>query len=178
MNIQITMKKFECSQSTQDEIKKRLNELAERYHLSLTSGRVIMEKENHRYKVEILMFGKFDAKAVCEEHDLELAFEKAYEKIEKQLKKYKDKIKHHKGKGDKYKKLKEVIVAPEGIEEVNAQPKVIEENPYVIKPMSPDEAIMQMELLHKDFYVFLNEEDENLNIVYKREDGNYGLIKK
>ncbi len=47
---------------------------------------------------------------------------------------------------------------------------------FAIKPMTPEEAAQQMELLHHDFYVFRNEESEDVNVVYKRQDGNYGLI--
>jgi putative sigma-54 modulation protein len=47
---------------------------------------------------------------------------------------------------------------------------------FPIKPMSPDEASLQMDLLGHNFYVFLNSESEEVNVVYKRKDGNYGLI--
>jgi len=177
MNVQIVVRRFECSQSTQDEIKKRMEKLSEHFP-SPVSARVILEKEDYRFKCEILLQGKFDAKATADASDLDATFEKAYARIEKQLKKFKEKIKNHKSRGEKFSQLREVVMSPEGIENVEFVPGIIEETPYIIKPMSPDEAIMQMELLGKEFYVFSNEQDEKLNIVYRRTDGNYGLIKK
>jgi putative sigma-54 modulation protein len=47
---------------------------------------------------------------------------------------------------------------------------------FAMKPMTPDEAAQRMELLHHTFYVFRNSRTEDVNVVYKRDDGNYGLI--
>ena len=55
-------------------------------------------------------------------------------------------------------------------------PKVVRTKKFAVKPMSVDEATMQMELLGHDFFVFLNAETEDVNVVYMRKDGNYGLI--
>ena len=55
-------------------------------------------------------------------------------------------------------------------------PKIIKTKRFEIKPMLPDEAVMQMELLHKDFFVFTNAADNNVNVIYRRRDGNIGLI--
>lgn len=177
MNVQVITRKFDCSPGTQEEIKAKIMKLGDHYP-SPVSGKVIMEKMDYRFRVEIVLQGKVDAKAIYTDNDLEIAFDKSYEKVEKQLKKFKEKIQRHKSRGEKFSQYRELVVAPEGVENLDFQPEIIIEKPYIIKPMSVDEAIMQMELLHKEFYVFLNQDDEELNIVRKRKDGNYGLIKK
>jgi putative sigma-54 modulation protein len=53
---------------------------------------------------------------------------------------------------------------------------IIRANSFSVKPMSVEEAVMQMDLLHKDFFVFTDSRTEDLNVIYRRDDGNYGLI--
>jgi putative sigma-54 modulation protein len=55
-------------------------------------------------------------------------------------------------------------------------PEIVRTKSFAVKPMAPDEAAIQMELLHHDFFVFLNSRTEQVNVVYRRKDGNYGLI--
>jgi putative sigma-54 modulation protein len=55
-------------------------------------------------------------------------------------------------------------------------PGVVRTKRFAVKPMGPDEAAMQMELLNHDFFVFLNGETNQINVLYRRKDGNYGLI--
>ncbi len=175
MNIQITVRHFECSQTTQDEIRERIDKLGKMY-LAPVQTLVVLEKIDYRYRAEIIMHNKVQAKSNAEDADLSVAFDKAYSKVERQLKKFKEKIKHHKNRGALSRQYREMIVDSQGIEDIDTVPQVIEEKPYIVKPMSVDEAIMQMELVHAEFYVFINQENEQLNIVYKRDDGNYGHI--
>jgi putative sigma-54 modulation protein len=55
-------------------------------------------------------------------------------------------------------------------------PTIVRTKRFAVKPMAPDEAAVEMELLHHDFFMFLNDRTEQVNVVYKRRDGNYGLI--
>ena len=61
-------------------------------------------------------------------------------------------------------------------EEEEPLPGIVRTKRFTIKPMTPDEAAMQMELLNHDFFVFLNGETNQMNVLYRRKDGNYGLI--
>ncbi len=60
--------------------------------------------------------------------------------------------------------------------EFDEMPTLVRTKRFPLRPMSPEEAAQQMELLHHDFFVFRNARTEEVNVVYKREDGNYGLI--
>jgi putative sigma-54 modulation protein len=61
-------------------------------------------------------------------------------------------------------------------EEGEELPTIVRTKRFTVKPMTAEEAAHQMELLHHDFFVFLNSDTESVNVVYKRKDGNYGLI--
>ena len=77
-------------------------------------------------------------------------------------------------------KLGEQVIAdvPTGAVEVEeaGEPRVVKTKRFDVKPMSVEEAIMQMELLDHDFFVFRDDASGNVNVVYRRNDGNYGLI--
>ncbi|MFQ6098302.1 MAG: sigma 54 modulation/S30EA ribosomal C-terminal domain-containing protein, partial [Armatimonadota bacterium] len=64
---------------------------------------------------------------------------------------------------------------PEG-DQGPAEPTIVRTKRFPLKPMSPEEAALQMEMLHHSFFVFTNGETQRTNVIYKRRDGNYGLI--
>ncbi len=125
----------------------------------------------------------------------------ALAKMERQVRRYKAKIKHHKTSEGRSAKVRLGVIAAESmidqiVEEEDAaeaaaatvaalqttpkadgaRPVIIRQTEVVAERMSVDAAIMQMNLLHKGFYVFTNASSGEMNIVYVREDGNYGLI--
>ncbi|MEJ5185784.1 MAG: sigma 54 modulation/S30EA ribosomal C-terminal domain-containing protein, partial [Candidatus Geothermincolales bacterium] len=61
-------------------------------------------------------------------------------------------------------------------EEEEVGPRIVKTKSFTLKPMTPEEACLQMDLLGHDFFVFVNAETEQTNVVYRRKDGNYGLI--
>lgn len=104
--------------------------------------------------------------------DMYASIDLAVDKLEGQLRKHKTKLE---------KKMKDHasirINFASVVEEPRfEEPSVVKTKRFPIKPMSPDEASLQMDLLGHNFYVFLNSESDEVNVVYKRKDGNYGLI--
>jgi putative sigma-54 modulation protein len=98
------------------------------------------------------------------------------DKIERQLKRYKEKLKAHKPTGEEHgRKLSKKVFNAESMES-NPEPVVITTKTETAKPMSVDEAVMQMDLLHKDFLVFTDATSNELHVLYRRKDGNFGLI--
>lgn len=93
----------------------------------------------------------------------------ALPKLEKQI------IKHHKKLASKSKKFREKI-AEDDIKTNEKQDTVVRLKKYSLSPMTVDDAIEQLELVEHSFYVFLNKEDGNVNVLYKRNEGDYGLI--
>jgi len=92
------------------------------------------------------------------------------DKLEKQIEKYKTRI----SKKMRDSSIKEMSPLSEITEE--EVPKLVRTKKFAFKPMVTDEAIMQMNLIGHSFFVFSNADTEEVNVVYKRKDGNYGLI--
>jgi putative sigma-54 modulation protein len=104
------------------------------------------------------------------------AIDAVVDKIERQLRRYKERIKDHKPAPETLERqVRKSIVEAESIEQ-RQPPVVIKTKTFSIKPMSVDEAVMQMDLLHKDFLVYTDATTNTINVIYRRKDGNYGLI--
>lgn len=101
--------------------------------------------------------------------DMYAAIDLVSEKLERQVRKYKTKI------VDRHKSGPAPVPAPPLVEEAN-EPSIVKTKQVESKPMSTDEAILQMELLGHDFFVFRSEDTEGTNVLYRRHDGDYGLI--
>lgn len=101
------------------------------------------------------------------------------DKIERQIRRYKQKLRH---RGHAPLKTSQAVVtelAPpleEGEEAPPAEREIVRSKTFAFKPMTPEDAALQMELLGHDFYVFQNQQTEQVNVIYHRKDGNYGLI--
>ena len=110
-------------------------------------------------------------RAESSDPDAKIAIDKIIDVLEGQFRKYKTKI---------ARKIKTFTpdVYFEGPSEVEEEQefKVVKSKKFFMKPMSVDEAILQMNLLGHEFFVFINSDTEKINIVYKRKDKNYGLI--
>ncbi|MBO8127314.1 MAG: ribosome-associated translation inhibitor RaiA [Firmicutes bacterium] len=112
--------------------------------------------------------------------DMYASIDGVVEKLERQVKKYKTRI-HRKLRQDLAKEQQ--IAAEQALEEVkesepdsNGLIKIVKTKKFAIKPMSAEEAAMQMDLLGHNFFVFANAETDEVNVIYKRKDGTYGLI--
>lgn len=142
----------------------------ERYLSNITEAIVTMTVEKYRHKVEVLLKANgvlIQAEGITGE--IYSSIDDVVEKLEKQVKKYKGKmVSHRKG---------ETKVSPTPLtESVSETGRIIKIKRFDMKPMSPDEAAMQMELLDKDFFVFSNLTSGEINVIYRRKDGNFGLI--
>ena len=104
-------------------------------------------------------------------------------KIERQVRRYKEKIRSHKG-GDSvhgHREMRHAVMHFEEEDQSVETPKkpeikIIRESKFVARPMTPEEAVMQMNLLGNDFLVFSNATSHDVNVVYRRGDGSYGLV--
>lgn len=103
-------------------------------------------------------------------HDMYGSIDGAVEKIERQVHKFKTRINR------KLHKNRVTLESVQWQEEEAAPPQIKRIKRVPVKPMNPEEAVMQMDLLGHDFYVFSNDNTAALNVVYRRRDGNYGLI--
>jgi len=130
-----------------------------------------------RHIVEIVITARgISTKASEATNDMYAAIDAVIDKMERQLKRYKEKIKAHKPNGDEHgRQLSKKIFQAESIED-SAEPVVIRTKIETAKPMAVEEAVMQMNLLHKDFLVFTDAVSSEIKVLYRRKDGNFGLI--
>jgi putative sigma-54 modulation protein len=110
--------------------------------------------------------------------DMYTAIDQAARKLERQARRYRDRRKSHAGRPA----LDELAPPPPPgemagpSEDAEDEPRLMKRKIFDMKPMSPDEAALSMEMLGHEFYVFRNEADGEINVVYRRRDGNFGLI--
>jgi len=83
---------------------------------------------------------------------------------------------NHKGDTGIQRRLEKKIFSAASVDEGEGEPEIIRSHSFSVKPMSVEEAVMQMDLLNKDFLAFTDDTSGEMNVVYRRKDGNYGLI--
>jgi putative sigma-54 modulation protein len=172
MKITITGKNIELTEGLKEAVEDRLSKL-EKYFAPDTEAHVTMSVEKERQKIEVTIPVKGSViRAEQVSNDMYVSIEVVEEIIERQMKKYRNKIISKQQNGEKF-------FAPEYLEkdlDDDEEIKIIRSKRFGIKPMYPEDACVQMELLGHDFFVFLNAETEEVNVVYKRKGNTYGLI--
>ncbi len=128
-----------------------------------------VEREKQKIEVTIPMKGTI-VRAEEESTDMYASIDMVEETIERQLRKYKNKIIDRKQSGGDFAKA---FYDEEGEDD---EIKVVKTKRFAVKPMDVEEACVQMELLGHDFFVFRNSETDEVNVVYKRKGNTYGLI--
>jgi len=140
----------------------------------LDEAQVTLSVERDRHKVEVTI--PLDGIILRGEEvsgDMYGSVDMVIEKLERQIKKHKTRL----SKKIRSNSLREFIAQSAGeVSEEEEEPQVLRTKRFAIKPMPIDEAIMQMNLLGHSFFVFSNAETDEVNVVYRRKDGNYGLI--
>ncbi|MCR4716987.1 MAG: ribosome-associated translation inhibitor RaiA [Lachnospiraceae bacterium] len=129
-----------------------------------------VEKERQIIEVTIPMKGNI-IRAEQESTDMYVSIDLVVDVIDKQLKKYKTKLAEKKQSSEYF---KAEYLQDEDLDDEEI--RIIRSKRFAVKPMDPEEACVQMELLGHTFFVFRNSETDEVNVVYKRKDGTYGLI--
>ena len=179
MQITVTGRHFEITDALRQHIETKIRKL-DRFLDGITDVNVVLSVEKYRHIAEItLSQSKGNTiRSLEETHDMYQAVDMAIDKLEKQARKQ-SKKRDTARKNRAAAKQSEMIVEEESSTEevgLHTSPKVIHSKRIAVKPMSVDEAAMQLGLLTDDFLAFLNSETEQMNVMYKRKDGNYGLI--
>jgi putative sigma-54 modulation protein len=109
--------------------------------------------------------------------DIRASIDLVFDKLERQVKKYRGKLHSHQGPAMGT-FAAEGFALPAETEEIEEepQPRIVKTKQFMVKPMTPEEAALQLELVGHDFFVFTNSETSETAVVYRRRDGNYGLI--
>ena len=171
MNFIISGKNLTVSDSLRTAIEDKLSKL-NRYFTPDTEVQVTLSVEKERQKIEVTIpvkGGIIRSEQVS--NDMYVSIDLVEEVIERQLRKYKNKIVDKKQAGGNF---QQAFVDREY--EEDEQIRIIRSKKFDVKPMYPEDACVQMELLGHSFYVFCNAETDQVNVVYKRKGNTYGLI--
>ena len=171
MKFIISGKNITVSQGLRTAVEDKLGKL-ERYFTPDTEVIVTLSVEKERQKIEVTIPMKGSIiRSEQVSNDMYVSIDLVEEVIERQLRKYKNKIIDKKQAAANFQK--EYI---EKDYEEDEEVKIIRTKKFGIKPMYPEDACVQMELLGHNFFVFFNAETEQVNVVYKRKGNTYGLI--
>ncbi len=185
MQYQISGKQIDIGAALQNQVKDTLGDIVGKYAERPTDANVIFSRSGHEYVCEATVHLSTGLTAQAKAHATEIyaALDGCAEKMEKQLRRYKRRLKdHHKDRAEPVELLgaSSYILAspdhPEEAEPESLQPMIIAEMETRIPSVSVGEAVMQMEISGAPVLVFRNERNEGLNVVYRREDGNIGWI--
>jgi putative sigma-54 modulation protein len=138
-----------------------------------------VEKHLHGAHIELMTHGSLRIRGEEKSEDMYASIELAVEKIIRQVKRYRSKIRDHKRDGAQQgKELPHKVLAHGGTldEEVQKGPQIVRTETIIAREMNVDDAVMQMDLLNTEFLVFTNAISHNVNVVYRLPDGHYGLI--
>lgn len=171
MRFTINGKNIEVTQSLRSAVESKIGKL-ERYFTQDTEAHVMLSVEKGRQKIEVTIPVKGGIiRAEEANEDLYTAIDRVEDVIERQLKKYKTKLTDKRQAGGS---LEPAFIEEETADEEEI--KIVKTKKFDIKPMYAEDACVQMELLGHSFYVFINAETDQVNVVYKRKGDTYGLI--
>jgi len=185
MRYQISGKQIDIGEALQIHVKSEIGEIVEKYAQRPTDATVVFSRAAHEMACEAVIHLSTGLTAQARGHspDIYAAFESAREKLDKQLRRYKRRLRNHHvdrkdpvefGDGASY-----ILAASEeedDNEELSLQPVVVAEMEAKIPSLTVGEAVMQLELTTHKFLVFRNEGHGQVNVVYRRDDGNIGWI--
>lgn len=183
MQYQITGKQIDIGEALQTHVKDELGAVVEKYAGRPTDAQVVFSKSAHEHVCEatVHLSTGLTAQAKAKATEIYAAFDACAEKMDKQLRRYKRRLKdHHKERsqpvevwgGSSY-----ILAAEaEDSEPDTLQPMIVAEMETKIPALSVGEAVMQMELAGAPVLVFRNEKSGGMNVVYRRDDGNVGWI--
>ncbi len=178
MQITITTRNLEITEPLRHYAEEKIARL-QKFVNQITSAHVVLSVEKHRQIAEVtLHVREHTIRGEESSADLYSAIDLVADKIERQILRYKEKIVEHSGRGSgrSYSAEEEMLPAGEGESSPEDGPHIVKMKRFAMKPLSPDEAAMQMSLLGHNFFVFRNARTQEVNVLYRRRDGDYGLI--
>lgn len=174
MKVNILGKNIEITDGLRNAVEKKLSRL-DKFFEDEQEAFATLSVQKARQIIEVTI--RFNGVLLRSEEantDMYAAIDIVSDKLERQMVKHKSRLerKYHINVPLKYKNIPAYEYSADEVRE----PQIVRTKRFAIKPMSAEEAVLQMDLLGHDFYVFSNDKNGDVNVVYKRKDGNYGLI--
>ena len=177
MRVEFLGKNMQVTDSMRERVIEKLGKF-DKYFQSDVLATVSFSHIRTQQTCEITVSLKHDAYLRVEEttHDMYNSIDKAIDKLERQVRKHKTALRNRYVTNDSIRYAEINDVQPDEHHEEEPEIEIVRTKNFPIKPMDAQEAVMQMRLLGHNFFVFLNGETEQVNVVYQRKNGGYGLI--
>jgi len=179
LQVSVTFRHMDASDALRDHAVEKVTRIVAKYLKNAVEAHVILASNRHRQHnlAEInIHASQFDISAHAENTDLYAGIDLAIDKVEAQLRKHKDRINDRKGRASLHEIATMIPVDVVSEHDDQGSTRIIETETLKAKPLSVDDAVMQLELTHSEFLVFKNSANSTISVVYKRRDGHYGLI--
>ncbi len=177
MKMIISGKNMDVTNALKDIVKKKMSKLDKYFHKNVEADVTLsVEKDRQIFEVTIPVGGRI-LRAEEATSDMYSSIDKVVDILSRQIKKHKTKLqkKNHNGKTIRFENIPSMKKEEDNDDD---EPKIVKTKKFAMKPMTADEAVLQMDMLGHNFFVFTNGETNEVNVVYKRKDGNYGLIER
>lgn len=172
MRIKVSGKNIVVTDALRERVEKKLSKF-EKFFNPDTEANATLTVEKNRHIIEVTIpFNGVILRGEEATDDMYTSIDNVVEKLERQIARHRTKLER---------RIKDGSVRFENFnfdvdEDEKGEPKIVRTKRFAMKPMPVEEAVLQMELLGHAFFMFFNAETEEVNVVYKRKDGNYGLI--
>jgi putative sigma-54 modulation protein len=174
MRITVTLRNGEDESWQKEYVEEKMKKL-DKYIDTPAEARVVLQVEKFRNTAEIsLLANGLNINSKEEAKDMHLAIDEAVDKLERQLKKHKEKIREHKATAKEAASLAGETTAEES--EEGAVSRVVETKKVLLTPMSLEDAVLQLEETKNRFVVYRDSNTENVHVMYRREDGSVAVI--
>jgi len=175
MQVSVTFRNTGSESWFKDYVTERLSRI-QKYIDKPVEAHVVLSVEKFRNVAEVNIMAKgINLVGKEEAKDMQLAIDNVIDKIERQIKKHKEKSRDHKSGANRPEESGGSRSAPAGFEE-ESKLRVVETRRIVLKPMSLEEAILEMEGSRNRFVIYRDANSENVSVIYRRDDGNFALL--
>ena len=198
MQLSTTFRHMDASQAVRDYAEEKLDKIRKYFQKDPIAAHAVFSVErgfNHVADINITLPNGILINAKETTEDMYSSIDLAAARIERQVRKWKDKIRDHKPHGGPSSSVREMVIQPESVEPRNepsapAGPpapakaavavasamRVIKDETFTARSMKVEDAVMQLNLLGDDIMVFTDADKQTISVLYRRKDGNYGLI--
>ena len=174
MQVSVTFRNTGSESWFKDYATERLSKI-QKYIDKPVEAHVVLSVEKFRNVAEINIMAKgINLVGKEEAKDMQLAIDNVIDKIERQIKKHKEKSRDHKAGANRSEEMGDLRAAAPFEEE--SRLRVVETRRIVVKPMSLEEAILEMEGSRNRFVIYRDSNSENISVIYRRDDGNFALL--
>lgn len=177
MQLSVTFRHMEPSEALKDYVREKISRV-EKHLDSIMDVQVVLSVEKFRHTADMIITSdNFKLNGQDQTGDMYSAIDAVVDKIERQVVRVKKKSRNRKSNAREESRIVRMNIISDEVEDESSDgPKVIRSEQIFAKPMDLDEAVMQLDLSRELFLVFTDASTETINVLYRREDGNYGLI--